>query len=139
MIDGVLTVDGALGQAMKKIGKRSNEPLDFGGPIVDGAGVSIGSGEKITVSWKDRLLGTFGDIGSSQKDEDFILNEGDAVKGVVDGIPSIKFSERVHDFIAQRMSKTVIVKLLGWKISYHAMSNKLLVNMENKAILTDTL
>ncbi|MBA0821680.1 hypothetical protein Goarm_018522 [Gossypium armourianum] len=93
MIDGVLTVDGALGQAMKKIGKR--------------------------------LLGTFGDIGSSQKDEDFILNEGDAVKEVVDGIPSIKFYERVHDFIAQRMSKTVIVKLLGWKISYHAMSNKL--------------
>ncbi|MBA0702402.1 hypothetical protein Goari_022461 [Gossypium aridum] len=93
MIDGVLTVHGALGRAMKKIGKRSNEPLDFGDPIVDGAGMSIGS--------------------------------GDAMEEVVDGIPSIKFSKRVHDFIAQRTSKTVIVKLLGWKISYHAMSNKL--------------
>ncbi|MBA0732513.1 hypothetical protein Gogos_016600 [Gossypium gossypioides] len=131
MVDGVLIVDEALGRAMEKIRKRSNEPLDFDDPIVDGAGMSIGSGEKTIVSWKDRLLGTFGDVGSSQKDEDFILNEGNAVKEVVDGIPSIKFSEQVHDFITQRMSKTVIVKLLGRRISYHA--------MENKAILTDTL
>ncbi|PPD83726.1 hypothetical protein GOBAR_DD19334 [Gossypium barbadense] len=116
MIDGVLTVDGTLGRAMKKIGKRSNEPLDFGDPIVDGAGMSIGSSEKTTMSWKDRLLGTFGDIGLSQKDENFILNEGDAMKEVVDGIPSIKFFERVHDFIAQRTSKIVLVKLIGRKI-----------------------
>ncbi|PPS06329.1 hypothetical protein GOBAR_AA14321 [Gossypium barbadense] len=100
MVDGVLTVDGALGRAMKKIWKRSNEPLDLDDPIVDGAGMSIGLGQKTTVSWKDRLLGTFGDISLLQKDEDFILNEGNAVKEVVDGIPSIKFSERVHDFIA---------------------------------------
>lgn len=89
---------------------------------MDGQGLSVASGEKPTASWKDKLLGTFGNNGPSQKDEDFNLNKCDVFKEVVNGIPSITFSERVHDFIARRMPKTVIVKLLDRKISYHVMS-----------------
>ncbi|MBA0838036.1 hypothetical protein Goarm_010134, partial [Gossypium armourianum] len=41
------------------------------------------------------------------------------------GIPFITFSERVHQFITYWMSRTIIVKLLGRRISYLTMSSKL--------------
>ncbi|PPD82649.1 hypothetical protein GOBAR_DD20420 [Gossypium barbadense] len=60
-------------------------------------------------SWKDKLLGNLGSNVNSQKEEDFNLMEGDAAKEVVDGIPSIALSKRVHNFIAQRMARTVVI------------------------------
>ncbi|PPD69021.1 hypothetical protein GOBAR_DD34099 [Gossypium barbadense] len=59
------------------------------------------------------------------KDENFDLQKGDAKNEIVDGIPSITFSEKVHQFIAKRMSRRVIVKLLGRRISYLTTCNKL--------------
>lgn len=51
--------------------------------------------------------------------------EGDAKKEIVDGIPFMTFSEQVHQFIVKRMAQTVIVKLLGRRVSYFTMVNKL--------------
>ncbi|MBA0791096.1 hypothetical protein Gohar_015695, partial [Gossypium harknessii] len=45
---------------------------------------SVFSGENNTASWKDTLLGSFDNIGSSHEEEDFNLKEGDASKEVVD-------------------------------------------------------
>ncbi|MBA0778358.1 hypothetical protein Gotri_006228 [Gossypium trilobum] len=32
---------------------------------------------------------------------------------MVDGVPSINFSEHVHDLIEKSMARTIIIKLLG--------------------------
>ncbi|KAK5802615.1 hypothetical protein PVK06_030222 [Gossypium arboreum] len=125
MADGILAAGGSLGRAIKKTRMRSDEPLDLDNPIVDEQGRSVPTGENLTASWKDKLLGSFVNKGSSHDEEDFKLNDGDVSKEMIDGVPSITFSERVHNFITQRLARTVIVKLLGRKISYHAMSNKL--------------
>lgn len=46
------------------------------------------------------------------------------MKGVDDGISSIDFFERVFGLIDDSMSKTLIVKLLGRRIGYNALWNK---------------
>ncbi|KAK5810841.1 hypothetical protein PVK06_026158 [Gossypium arboreum] len=51
--------------------------------------------------------------------------EGDATNEVIDGISSITFSDRVHQYIGQRIYQIVILKLLGRRISYLTMSSKL--------------
>ncbi|MBA0562554.1 hypothetical protein Golob_007589 [Gossypium lobatum] len=53
---------------------------------------------------------------TDRMEEVFELLEGDVITEVVDGVPSITFSNRVHKFIERNMSKTLIVKLLGLRI-----------------------
>lgn len=53
------------------------------------------------------------------------MEDEDAKAMIIDGVPSIKLSDRVHQYIAKHMARTVIVKLLGRKISYFTMVNKL--------------
>ncbi|KAH1032874.1 hypothetical protein J1N35_045048 [Gossypium stocksii] len=56
-----------------------------------------------TFSWKDRLIGTglYPNVettharGLEEKD-DFELSEGDVERSAINGVPSIKFSERVN-------------------------------------------
>lgn len=55
---------------------------------------------------------------------DLAIGEDDVRKEVVDGVPSIELSDKVYALIEQSMSKTLIVKLLGQKISYSALWNK---------------
>ncbi|KAA3467737.1 leucine-rich repeat receptor-like protein kinase PEPR2 [Gossypium australe] len=43
---------------------------------------------------------------------------------IIDGVPSIDFSKRVHSLIEKNMSKTIVVKLFGRKICYNALWNK---------------
>ncbi|MBA0788952.1 hypothetical protein Gotri_028035 [Gossypium trilobum] len=107
-----LTFDGCIGRATKKIRKRLNEPPILDDPLVDEKGMTVISDDTPIASWKDKLLGNLGSNVNSQKEEDFNLMEGDAAKEVVDGIPSIALSKRVHNFIAQRMARTVVVKLI---------------------------
>lgn len=57
-------------------------------------------------------------------DEDFTLLEGDAITELLKGVPSITFSDRVKEFIKRRMAKTIIVKLLGGRIGFNALLNK---------------
>lgn len=59
--------------------------------------------------------------------DDLALKDDDVQKRVIDGVPTIDFSERVFDLIDESMSKTLIVKLLGRRISYNALWNKVCV------------
>lgn len=63
---------------------------------MEGVGISVDQGVKFTI-----LIDISRDMGSLQKEEDFDLNEGDVMKEMIDGVPSIKLSERVHEFIAK--------------------------------------
>ncbi|PPD87755.1 hypothetical protein GOBAR_DD15299 [Gossypium barbadense] len=60
------------------------------------------------------------------KDEDDVqLLEGDVIVGTEDGMSSIRFSNRVHQILYKNMSRTIVMKLLGRKVGYHALSNKI--------------
>ncbi|KAG8491005.1 hypothetical protein CXB51_014136 [Gossypium anomalum] len=51
--------------------------------------------------------------------------EGDVLTEVVEGVPSITFSNRVQEYIECRMAKTIIVKMLGGKIGLNVLVNKI--------------
>ncbi|MBA0660151.1 hypothetical protein Goklo_012200 [Gossypium klotzschianum] len=57
-------------------------------------------------------------------EENFELLDGYVMTEVVDGIPSITFSVRVQKFIERKMARTIVVKLLGRKIGFNALLNK---------------
>lgn len=59
------------------------------------------------------------------REEDFTLMEGNAVTDFIEGVPSITFSDRVKDFIQCQMASTVVVKLLGGRIGFNALLNKI--------------
>ncbi|MBA0838863.1 hypothetical protein Goarm_004650, partial [Gossypium armourianum] len=56
--------------------------------------------------------------------EDFKIHEGDVWTELVDGIPMIMFSDRVKDFIERKMAKIIINQLLGIKIAFDALLNR---------------
>ncbi|MBA0664768.1 hypothetical protein Goklo_004720 [Gossypium klotzschianum] len=83
-----------------------------------------------SLSWKDLLMGNKiieqkVDSGSQQSQEDFSLTEGDVKKSVINGIPSIEVSERVHQLLEKEMSTSVVLKLLGRNIGFTALQNRL--------------
>lgn len=57
-------------------------------------------------------------------DKDFELKDWDVVMEFVNGIPSLTFSDWASQFIDRNMSLTVIVKLLGRRIGFNALHNK---------------
>ncbi|PPD99575.1 hypothetical protein GOBAR_DD03400 [Gossypium barbadense] len=109
----------------KKVRRRPEEPLDLDDPVVNDKGMKLDSINVRTVSWKYKLLNTTIERINLQNEEDIELLEGDEKKFFFDGIPSITFFERVHQFIAKHMTRIVVVELLGRKISYLTMANKL--------------
>ncbi|MBA0550052.1 hypothetical protein Golob_021032, partial [Gossypium lobatum] len=72
------------------------------------------------ISWKDML------VGQSSKDsfnvlegkDDLDILDGDIQKSLVNGVPSISFSDRIHKILIQGMDNTVILKLLGRNIGF---------------------
>lgn len=57
-------------------------------------------------------------------EEEFDLHDGDVVTELVEGISSITFFDHVHQFIERKMARTIIVKLLGRKIGFNTLLNK---------------
>nr|KJB67678.1 hypothetical protein B456_010G203300 [Gossypium raimondii] len=57
-------------------------------------------------------------------EEDFALMDSDVITKMVDGVPSITFSNRVHEYIERRMTRTIIVKLLGSRIAFNALLSR---------------
>ncbi|KAA3486878.1 LINE-1 reverse transcriptase isogeny [Gossypium australe] len=53
------------------------------------------------ISWRDKLVGQLSKEGSngSESKEDFEILEGDIQKSVVNGVPSINFSDRIFQFL----------------------------------------
>ncbi|KAH1097354.1 hypothetical protein J1N35_014275 [Gossypium stocksii] len=72
-------------------------------------------------------------------DKDFELKDWDVVMEFFDGIPSLTFSDRVSQFIYRKMSLTVIVKLLGRRIGFNALNNRVSTswNLKNLFQLMD--
>ncbi|MBA0857590.1 hypothetical protein Goshw_014349 [Gossypium schwendimanii] len=104
------------------------------------------------LSWKNRLPGK-GQLDLKKTegidpecDVDFEFCEGDISKSTINGIPLIEFSERVHQFLIQDMSITIVLKLLGRNIGYVAFFNRIhslwrpvsiqLMDIENSYFLT---
>ncbi|MBA0819252.1 hypothetical protein Gohar_028212 [Gossypium harknessii] len=94
-----------IGCSTKKGKRRLTEPPDPNDPVVDDKGMKVNPTNITPISWKDKLMGDMANVMNTQKDENFDLQKGDAKNEIVDGIPSITFSERVHQFIAEHMSR----------------------------------
>ncbi|MBA0649155.1 hypothetical protein Goklo_016753, partial [Gossypium klotzschianum] len=73
------------------------------------------------------------------KDDGFVLLEGDVQTEVVDGISSISFSGKVHAMREKSMNRTMVIKLLGRKVGYNALINKIyalkksIMNIKNES------
>lgn len=93
------SLDDAVRRSVKKVRRRWAEPpdLDSNDPIVDDNGRKV-DGKKVP-SWRDKLIGNH--LGSVNWQEDeFDLLDGGVTKEIVNGIPTITFSERVNQYIA---------------------------------------
>ncbi|KAH1038268.1 hypothetical protein J1N35_040011 [Gossypium stocksii] len=78
-------------------------------------------------SWRDMLVGLVTEDtfrGSKEKEVIDIL-EGDNQKTFVNGVPSITFSDGIHQILIQGMDNTVILKLVGHNISFSVLQNKI--------------
>ncbi|MBA0753767.1 hypothetical protein Gogos_022143 [Gossypium gossypioides] len=90
--------EGSLGRATEKVRRQEEDPPDDGG--------------------KENPMDPFTPKMVSFRD----------MEEIIDGVPSIDFSERVHSLIEKSMSKIIIVKLFGRKICYNALWNKAYTN-----------
>ncbi|PPD72650.1 hypothetical protein GOBAR_DD30442 [Gossypium barbadense] len=59
-------------------------------------------------SFKDMLLGESRSHPDAQEDDDFVLLEGDAIREIVDEIPSTHFSGRIHALIVKSIARTIL-------------------------------
>ncbi|KAK5774940.1 hypothetical protein PVK06_042802 [Gossypium arboreum] len=89
--------------------------------------MDVDSAEGRKASFKDMLMGGSEkekSVGESLEAADIELGEGDVISGSVDGIPSIKFSKRVCSLLEKSTERTVVLKLLGRKITLNALLSK---------------
>lgn len=122
-MEGSSPAVGANGRVWKKVRRREDDPPDDGGDDQE-----MGEGMATPVSFRDAALKTNSENVNSEKEweiEDLDLGKDDMQKCIMDGVPTIDFSERVYGLIDQIMSKTLIVKLLGRTIGYNALWNRM--------------
>lgn len=83
--------------------------------------------------WKEKLLGWVG-VASNLDSRDYstgIENEielldGDINTSVIDGVPTIAFSNHVREILFNEMKLTVILKFLGCNIGYNALYSRII-------------
>lgn len=77
--------------------------------------------------WKNKLIGQSSNIEGKglEEKEKFELLEGDILKSVINGTPSVEFSNRIHKILIRDMENTVVLKLLGHNIGYSVLQNKI--------------
>ncbi|KAH1039147.1 hypothetical protein J1N35_040890 [Gossypium stocksii] len=104
----------------KKVRFRDKE-----GELIDGMKVDLPPAQPI--SWKDMLVGAVVEDASKGlvEKEDLVFLEGDIRKTSVNGVPSITFSDRIHQILIQDIENTVILKLLGRNIGFSVLQNKI--------------
>ncbi|MBA0686412.1 hypothetical protein Goari_014017 [Gossypium aridum] len=92
------------------------------------------------MTFKAMLLdGKSGKEGSeTYEDDGFDLKDGNVITQLVDGVPDIRFSERVHTLIHKSISKLVVIKLLGHRIDFNALCTKLYSLWRSKRALIPT-
>ncbi|PPD78872.1 hypothetical protein GOBAR_DD24210 [Gossypium barbadense] len=74
---------------------------------------------------KDLILGKGSLERNGVSGVEFSLLKRDVNKSVVNGIPSIEFSKRIHQFLIKEMSTLVVLNLLGRNIGFVALQNRL--------------
>lgn len=127
-VAGTNSADSNLGieRATKKVRTRSDLPPEADDPTVDRNGQKLMS-DNAKPSYKSTLIGESSGIHQTDfREEDFSLLEGDAVTERIVGVPYITFSDLVQNYIQRRMSRVVIVKLLGGRIGFNTLLNKIL-------------
>ncbi|MBA0682321.1 hypothetical protein Goari_024048 [Gossypium aridum] len=86
-----------VGRATKKVKHRTDVPPDLDGPTVDRNGQVVRETNVPKDSYKTKLLGAHLDQNTrTNMKEIFELQDGNVATEVVDGVPSITFSNRVH-------------------------------------------
>ncbi|KAK8513602.1 hypothetical protein V6N12_052779 [Hibiscus sabdariffa] len=80
-------------------------------------------------SYRDKLLGDRSRVSPNDEDfldeEDIDLNEGDVIRGMENGLIKIDFSDRVHALAVKSLEQTIVIKILGRRIGYTTLRNKL--------------
>ncbi|KAL4364227.1 hypothetical protein GQ457_04G026660 [Hibiscus cannabinus] len=82
------------------------------------------------ISFKDKLLGVdvvkhSMETDDASEDDDIEILDGEVTCSMVDGVISIKFLERIQTLVAKSLDQTVVVKLLGHRIRYETLQNKM--------------
>ncbi|KAJ8753106.1 hypothetical protein K2173_017645 [Erythroxylum novogranatense] len=80
------------------------------------------------VSFRDKLLGEGSTHSAAiplEEEDEIAIGEEDYIATVENGVPSITFSDRINGLLDKRMELCVIIKLLGRRITYNVLSNKL--------------
>ncbi|MBA0585698.1 hypothetical protein Gorai_016465, partial [Gossypium raimondii] len=92
----------------------------------ENSGSDISNVEEL-IPKKDKLVGHSAKVALNgpEEKEDFDILEGDIQKSFVNGIPSISFTNRIHQILIQGMDNTVILKLLGRNIGFSILQNKI--------------
>ncbi|KAK8538892.1 hypothetical protein V6N12_034599 [Hibiscus sabdariffa] len=81
------------------------------------------------ILYKDNLIGDdthcIADGANILDGENINMHEGNVVYTLVNGMISISFSDRVHELVEKSFDHTIIVKLIGRRISYTTLRNKI--------------
>ncbi|KAL4388355.1 hypothetical protein GQ457_09G021260 [Hibiscus cannabinus] len=72
-----------------------------------------------------RAIDFVSNVEHKKQREDDIIEEGEVVRKEIDGVISIDFSERIISLAEKSLEQTIFVKLLGRKIGYTTMRNKI--------------
>ncbi|MBA0560517.1 hypothetical protein Golob_017406 [Gossypium lobatum] len=120
--------------AMKKVRQREDQDPP------DGNTMAMEEDMIGQMTFKAMLLdGKSGKEGSeTYEDDGFDLKDGNVITQLVDGVPDIRFSERVHTLIHKSISKLVVIKLLGHRIDFNALCTKLYSLWRSKRALIPT-
>ncbi|KAH1107096.1 hypothetical protein J1N35_010864 [Gossypium stocksii] len=60
-------------------------------------------------------------------EDDFDFMDGDITISIINGIPSIVFSERVRHLLVKDIANTMVIKLLGRNIRHATIQNKIAI------------
>ncbi|KAK5813290.1 hypothetical protein PVK06_028738 [Gossypium arboreum] len=89
-----------------------------------------------TPSWKDKLLGGASisiemdrDLFLSGIDDDnngdFDLLDDDVQTSIINGMPTISFSDQIKEILFKEMELIMVIKLLGRSIGYNTLHNRI--------------
>ncbi|MBA0633397.1 hypothetical protein Godav_002009 [Gossypium davidsonii] len=83
--------------------------------------------EELILKKRDKLVGhSSKDVfNNSEENEVIDILEGNIQRTIVNGMPSITFSNRIHQILIQGMDNTVILKFLGRNIGFSVLQNKI--------------
>ncbi|KAH1055845.1 hypothetical protein J1N35_033910 [Gossypium stocksii] len=92
--------------------------------------MAIDSAPAPVLSWKDMLVGRESSAQTNKEeglsfDDSFSLTAQDVKKSIIDGAPSIDFSERVYKLLEQEMATSVALKMLGRNLGITTLHNRL--------------